>query len=79
MRPLMLIIGFLLVIYVIAEWINGTLRYSFEGYIGSGVYGITDYFSPNFMPYAVFMGIVYVLTFLLGIAMIWIGATGERK
>ncbi len=78
MKPLTFIIGILLVVYVIAEWINGTLQYSFEGYIGSGIYGISSHFTS--MPsYNSFMTVVYVLTFVAGLLMVWIGLTGERK
>lgn len=77
MRPLLFILGFLLVVYLIASWINGTLQYSFEGYIGSGVFWIGNIASPGFMSLTSFMDIVYVLTFLLGIVMMYGGISGE--
>lgn len=79
MRPIILLMGALLVIYVVAEWIGGTLQYSFEGYIGNGIYGIANYANPGFASHASFMAVVYVLTALFGILMVWIGLTGERK
>lgn len=79
MRPIILIGGFLLTIYVIAAWIGGTLEYSMEGYIGNGIYTIIDYFNPNFSSHTLFMFAVYVLTFLAGILMMWIGLAGEKK
>lgn len=79
MRPLFLLIGILTVIYVIAEWIGGHLQYSLEGYVGGGVFGIANYLNPGFASYNSFMAIVYVLTFIFGILMVWIGLTGERK
>ncbi|MBX8640810.1 MAG: hypothetical protein KIY10_09295 [Thermoplasmata archaeon] len=79
MRPIVLVLGVLLVIYVIAEWINGTLQYSFEGYIGSGVYGIASYFTTSMPRYNTFMTLVYVFTFLIGIGMVWVGLSGEKK
>ncbi len=78
MRPISFIIGFLLVLYVAAEALGHTLQYSFEGYIGTGVYLIADRFYS--MPsMGLFLDIVYVFTFLAGILMMWIGITGERK
>ena len=78
MRVVMLLGGLLLSLYVVAAWIGGTLQYSFEGYIGSGIYGIGNYFDAGFMSRGTFMSIVYVLTLLLGIIMI-IAGFGDRK
>lgn len=78
MRPLIFLLGFLLTIYVIMEWIEGTIKYSMEGWIGNGVYTVINYFSPNFTAHSTFMTVVYVLTFLLGIFMMFIGTGGSE-
>ncbi len=79
MRPLIFLIGFLLTIYVIIEWIQGTIKYSMEGWIGNGVYSVTNFFSPGFTSHSTFMTTVYVLTFILGLFMMFVGATGVRS
>lgn len=78
MRPLIFLIGFLLALYMISSWIAGTLQDSFEGYIGTSVYGIVNYASPNFMAFGSFMTIVYILTFLMAVFMVWIGIMGRK-
>ena len=78
MRPLIFLIGFLLALYMISSWIAGTLQDSFEGYIGTSVWGITNYADPNFMAFGSFMTIVYILTFLMAVFMVWIGIMGRK-
>ncbi len=77
MRPLMFLIGILLFFYVIVEAFKGTLQYSFEGFIGSGLYSISSRFT-NMPPEALFMDLVYVLTLLLSIVMMYAGFTMEK-
>lgn len=79
MRPLIFLIGILLALYMVSSWISGTLQDSFEGYIGSGIYGIANFASPNFMAFGSFMTIVYILTFLMAIMMVWIGIAGQKE
>ena len=78
MRPLIFLIGVLLALYMVSSWISGTLQDSFEGYIGSIVYGIANFASPNFMAFGYFMTIVYVLTFLMAVMMVWVGIVGQK-
>ncbi|MEM0202112.1 MAG: hypothetical protein QXR73_02955 [Candidatus Micrarchaeaceae archaeon] len=79
MRPILFILGFLLTIYVIAEWLQGTIQYSFEGWIGGSAFAIANQFSPNFMAKGSFLDIVYVLTLVIGIAMIFLAMVGGKK
>lgn len=78
MRPLIFLIGILLALYMVSSWISGTLQDSFEGYIGSSVYGVVNFASPNFMAFGYFMTIVYVLTFLMAVMMVWVGIVGQK-
>ena len=78
MRPLLFLIGVLLFFYVIVEAIEGKLQYSFEGWIGTGIYDIAGRFET--MPsITLFMDLVYALTIILSLGMIYIGATSSRK
>jgi hypothetical protein len=79
MKPLSFIIGFLLVIYVLAGAFGGTLQYSFEGYIGSGVYFIASRFTTMPLPQSVFLGIVYAITIMIGILLMVRGLFGQKQ
>lgn len=79
MRPLVFLIGLLLFAYVIVEAIKGELQYSFEGFIGSGLYGIASHFTSSLPARGAFMDIVYALTLVLALLMMWVGITGDRK
>ena len=74
----MFLIGVLLFVYVIVEAIEGKLQYSFEGWIGTGIYDVVGRFTA--MPsITLFMDLVYALTIILALGMIYIGATSSRK
>ena len=78
MRPLLFLIGVLLFFYVIVEAIEGKLQYSFEGWIGTGIYDVAGRFTA--MPsITLFMDLVYALTLILSLGMIYIGAKSSRK
>jgi hypothetical protein len=64
--------------YMVSSWISGTLQDSFEGYIGSVIYGVVNVVRPNFMAFGYFMAIVYALTFLMAVMMVWVGIAGQR-
>lgn len=74
----MFLIGILLFFYVVVEAIEGKLQYSFEGWIGTGIYDVAGRFTA--MPsITLFMDMVYALTIILALGMIYIGATSSRK
>ena len=74
----MFLIGVLLFFYVVVEAIEGKLQYSFEGWIGNGIYYVAGRFTT--MPsITLFMDLVYALTIILALGMIYIGATSSRK
>ena len=74
----MFLIGVLLFFYVVVEAIEGKLQYSFEGWIGTGIYDVAGRFTA--MPsITLFMDLVYTLTIILALGMIYIGATSSRK
>ena len=74
----MFLIGVLLFFYVVVEAIEGKLQYSFEGWIGTGIYDVAGRFTA--MPsMTLFMDLVYALTIILALGMIYIGATSSRK
>lgn len=74
----MFLIGVLLFFYVVVEAIEGKLQYSFEGWIGTGIYDVVGRFTA--MPsITLFMDLVYALTIILALGMIYIGATSSRK
>ena len=74
----MFLIGVLLFFYVVVEAIEGKLQYSFEGWIGTGIYDVVGRFTA--MPsITLFMDMVYALTIILALGMIYIGATSSRK
>lgn len=74
----MFLIGIFLFFYVVVEAFQGKLQYSFEGWIGSGLYSIGDRFVS--MPSrTLFMDMVYALTLLIALIMIFIGWTGHRS
>ena len=74
----MFLAGVLLFFYVVVEAIEGKLQYSFEGWIGTGIYDVAGRFTA--MPsITLFMDMVYALTIILALGMIYIGATSSRK
>ena len=74
----MFLAGVLLFFYVVVEAIEGKLQYSFEGWIGTGIYDVAGRFTA--MPSkTLFMDLVYALTIILALGMIYIGATSSRK
>ena len=74
----MFLIGVLLFFYVVVEAIEGKMQYSFEGWIGTGIYDVAGRFTA--MPsITLFMDLVYTLTIILALGMIYIGATSSRK
>ena len=74
----MFLAGVLLFFYVVVEAIEGKLQYSFEGWIGTGIYDVAGRFTA--MPsITLFMDLVYALTIILALGMIYIGATSSRK
>ena len=74
----MFLIGVLLFFYVVVEAIEGKMQYSFEGWIGTGIYDVAGRFTA--MPsITLFMDMVYALTIILALGMIYIGATSSRK
>ena len=74
----MFLAGVLLFFYVVVEAIEGKLQYSFEGWIGTGIYDVVGRFTA--MPsITLFMDLVYALTIILALGMIYIGATSSRK
>lgn len=74
----MFLAGVLLFFYVVVEAIEGKLQYSFEGWIGTGIYDVAGRFTA--MPsMTLFMDLVYALTIILALGMIYIGATSSRK
>ena len=79
MRAIRFLIGIILVIYVIWGWISGTLQYSMEGETGSVIFDIADFFSPQFMMRSLFLGVVYALTFVLGIILVWSSLGGGSE
>lgn len=74
----MFLIGILLFFYVVIEAFEGNLQYSFEGWIGSGLYSIGARFS-SIPSKALFMNVVYGLTLLISFIMIYVGFTGHRR
>jgi len=79
MKPFTFLIGLFLTIYVIVEWLQGTISYSFEGWIGTGTWKIINYFRNGFMPMGEFLTIVYLLTLLIGIWMMHAGMRGRHE
>lgn len=79
MRPLSFIIGLLLLIYFIVEAMKGRLQYSFEGFVGTGVYGIASHLTDSMPSEGLFMSIVYAFTVALSLLLMWIGITGGKK
>jgi len=79
MKPFTFLIGLFLTIYVIVEWLQGTISYSFEGWIGTGAWRMINYFSPGFTPMGEFLSIVYLLTLLIGLGMMYIGMRGRHE
>jgi hypothetical protein len=79
MKPLSFIIGLLLIIYVAAGAIGGTLQYSFEGYIGSGAYYIASRFTAMPLTETVFLGIIYAVTIMFGIVLMMNGVFGQKR
>ena len=78
MRPLLFLVGVLLFFYVIVEAIEGKLQYSFEGWIGIGMYDLSEKFTA--MPsMTLFMDLVYFMTFVLALGMIYIGGTSNKR
>lgn len=74
----MFLIGVLLFFYVVVEAIEGKLQYSFEGWIGTVIYDVVGRFTA--MPsITLFMDLVYALTIILALGMIYIGAKSSRK
>lgn len=79
MRPILFLMGVLLMIYLVYSLFAGLLQYSMYGVLGTGIYDILNYAAPNSIGKGAFLSIVYILVFLAALVMIIAGLKGERR
>lgn len=78
MRPVLFLVALGTLIYLVSDAFSGHLQYSFPGVIGNDIYAAIGN-NPNFFGHSFFMDLVYTITFLVVIVMLYAGLKMEGK